>query len=244
MKKFIKEMLIANENPLNLPNIKNYKKFNDFIFSNDLKLIGKLLYRFQFFLDVKNLPGDIVEIGVFKGSGVSSFLKFIQIFCPNSNKKIIGFDIFDAFNANIILNKDSISDRENMDTVYARTNRKELSLKSVTTRLENINVDNSKFKLIQGDIEKTIPIFVKENPGFRASLIYMDVDLERPTYNALNHLWDKLLPGGIIIFDEYEYHKFTESDGVEKFLKERNIQFNLKSTNWIAPTAYLIKTEF
>ena len=38
----------------------------------------------------KDLPGDIVELGVFKGSGVATFLKFIEIFCTHSNKKIIG----------------------------------------------------------------------------------------------------------------------------------------------------------
>jgi hypothetical protein len=47
-----------------------------------------------------------------------------------------------------------------------------------------------------------------------------------------------------ILFDEYEYHKFSESNGVEKFLREFNIEYNLKSTNWVAPTAYMIKKTF
>lgn len=54
----------------------------------------------------------------------------------------------------------------------------------------------------------------------------------------------KDLPGGVILFDEYEYHKFNESTGVEKFLKERNLDYTLKSTNWLAPTAYMIKKGF
>ena len=74
--------------------------------------------------------------------------------------------------------------------------------------------------------------------------LYIDVDIERPTYVTLKYFWDRLLPGGIIVFDEYEYHKFSESCGVEKFLKEKNIKYNLKSTNWIAPTCYLIKEDF
>jgi hypothetical protein len=55
------------------------------------------------------------------------------------------------------------------------------------------------------------------------------------------YLWDRILPGGIILFDEYEYHSFSESNGVDKFLKENNIKYNLKSTNFMCPTAYLIK---
>ena len=78
---------ICNNNILNQPSDENYKKFNDFIFSNDLKLIGKLLHRFKFFLQTKHLPGDIVEIGVFKGSGIATFTKFIEVFCQTQTKK-------------------------------------------------------------------------------------------------------------------------------------------------------------
>jgi hypothetical protein len=67
------------------------------------------------------------------------------------------------------------------------------------------------------------------------------VDIERPTYHALSGLWERLLPGGCILFDEYEYHAFSESNGVDKFLKEKQIKYNLISTDWIAPSAYMIK---
>jgi hypothetical protein len=231
---------ICNFNKHNMPSDDTYKSFNEFIFSNDIKLIGKLLHRYDFFKMTRDLPGDIVEIGVFKGSGIATFSKFVDIYCPRSNKKILGFDIFDDSSKEDILNKDCSFDKEMMNVVYSKVDKSELSITSVENRLTNMNIDK-KYMLIRGDVEDTLPKFIKENPGFRASLIYIDVDLERPTYNALLHLWDRLLPGGIIVFDEYEYHKFSESNGVEKFLKEKNITYNLKSTNWMAPTAYIIK---
>lgn len=235
---------ISNENKLNKINQTVYDDFNNFIFSNDIKLIGKLLHRFEYFLKTKDLPGDIVEIGVFKGSGISSFMKFIEVYCSNSNKKVIGFDIFDTRSAEDILVKDGLNDKENMFVVYDRVDHSELTYESVHSRLLKTNISSDKFKLIQGDVEKTLPEFLRENPGFRASMIYIDVDLDRPTYFALKHLWDRLLPGGVILFDEYEYHKFSESDGVEKFLKEFNLEYNVKSTNWIAPTAFMLKKSF
>ena len=232
---------ISNENKLNEIDQTVYDDFNNFIFSNDIKLIGKLLHRFEYFLKTKDLPGDIVEVGVFKGSGISSFMKFIEVYCSNSNKKVIGFDIFDTCSAEDILVKDGLNDKENMFVVYDRVDHSELTYESVKSRLLKTNISSDKFKLIQGDVEKTLPEFLEQNPGFRASMIYIDVDLDRPTYYALKHLWDRLLPGGVILFDEYEYHKFSESNGVDKFLKEKNLSYELKSTNWIAPTAYLIK---
>jgi len=236
--------VISNDNKLNEIPQSTYDHFNNFIFSDDLKLTGKLLHRFEHFLNVKDLPGDIVEVGVFKGSGVSSFMKFIEIYCPNSNKKVIGFDIFDTIEANDILNKDGDVDKESMTVVYDRVSSNDLTIESVTNRLEQTKINPDKFKLIKGDVEFTMPKFLEENQGFRISLIYIDVDLDRPTYHTLKNLWSRLLPGGVILFDEYEYHKFSESNGVEKFLKEMNLDYNLKSTNWVAPTAFMVKKGF
>lgn len=234
---------ICNSNKKNMPDDDVYAAFNKFIFSNDTKLIGKLLHRFNFFNQVKDLPGDIVEIGVFKGSGIATFSKFVDIFCPNSNKKIIGFDIFSPEKGNTILDKDGAFDKTTMGIVYSKVNSDEVSLSAVTERLDKMEL-HKKYILIEGDVESTIPAFLARSPGFRASLIYIDVDLDRPTYHALNTLWDRLLPGGVIIFDEYEYHAFSESNGVERFLREKQLPYNLKSTNWIAPTAFMIKKDF
>ena len=72
-------------------------------------------------------------------------------------------------------------------------------------------------------------------------MLYIDCDIERPTYISLKYLWDRILPGGYILFDEYEHHSFSESNVVDKFLKERNIEYSVKSTQFTCPTAYLIK---
>ena len=236
--------VISNENKLNDIEQNIYDKFNNFIFSDDLKLTGKLLHRFEHFLNVKDLPGDIVEVGVFKGSGMASFMKFIEIYGPNSNKKVIGFDIFDTDDAESILENDGSTDKDSMKVVYNRVNHDELTYDSVKERLENTGVSSDKFKLIKGDVQYSIPKYLKENKGFRVSLLYIDVDLDRPTYYTLKYLWERILPGGVIIFDEYEYHKFSESAGVEKFLRESGVEYNLQSTNWIAPTAFMVKKGF
>ena len=42
-----------------------------------------------------------------------------------------------------------------------------------------------------------------DNPGVRISLLHFDCDLYRPTITALQCLWDLVVPGGIVAFDEY-----------------------------------------
>jgi hypothetical protein len=229
---------ICNNNVKNMPSDELYNAFNTFIFNPDIKVIGKMLHRYNFFNLSKHLAGDIVELGVFKGSGVATFVKFIEIFATHSNKKVIGFDLFDK--ENTVVN--NYENGNTMKTVYNKaSNENELSINSVKNKLKNINTDLSKFILVGGDVCKTTKDFVLQNPGFRISLLYVDLDLNEPVYHSLMNLWDRILPGGYIIFDEYEYHKFDESNGVDSFLKEKLIKYDVISTNWMAPTAYLIK---
>jgi hypothetical protein len=235
MRKVVELQDICNNHSRNNPTNEVYEFFNDFIFSSDIKLIGKLLKRFEFFMKIKDLPGDIVELGVFKGSGISTFSKFLQIYCPNSIKKVIGFDLFNV-------NNDVMKNFKNgftMNTVYSKVDEHLLSYDNVCKNLSNLNKDT--FEIIEGDICETTRQYSENNPGFRISLLYIDVDLDEPTYHGLKNLWNHIIPGGVILFDEYQYHKFDESNGVDKFIKELNINYEIKSTNWLAPDCYMIK---
>ena len=71
---------IYNNNKKNMGCQDFYDAYNNFIFANEQKIIGKLLLRFDFFNKIKHLPGDIVELGVFKGSGMAAWLKFINLY--------------------------------------------------------------------------------------------------------------------------------------------------------------------
>lgn len=139
-----------------------------------------------------------------------------------------------------ILDKYDEKEKKYMNVVYSRVDENDLTIQSVTNRLDNMNI-HKKYILVEGDVEYSVPEFVKNNPGFRISLLYIDCDLDKPTYYSLKYLWDRILPGGIIVFDEYEYHSFSESNGVDRFLKENNISYNVISTNFLCPTAYIIK---
>jgi hypothetical protein len=222
-----------------IPSDEIYDNFNKFIFSNDIRIIGKLLLRFDFFKYTKHLPGDIVEIGVFKGSGLTSWLKFIQIYTPHTNKKVIGFDFFSSNDTLTYTNNIDCGDK--LDLVIKRVNSDDLTLESVKQNIIDSGINSSNLILVKGDIIKTTKEFVYSNPGFRISILYLDADLAEPTYHSLINFWDRIVPGGYIVFDEYEYHKFNESSGVEQFLKEKNIEYTIETTNFLAPTAFMIK---
>jgi hypothetical protein len=95
------------------------------------------------------------------------------------------------------------------------------------------------YELVSGDISKTVVEYADTRPGAKISLLYLDLDLEVPTYDALMSLWDRVSSGGIVVFDEYAYHNWSESIGVDKFFENKNIK--IQSLNFFAPSAYVVK---
>jgi len=215
-----------------------YDAFNEFIISSDLKVFGKLLARTILFDKVKNVPGDIIECGVFKGTGLFTFLKLKRYFCPNSYKKIIGFDFF---NSKELIESLSPQDKKTMSLLFEGRNFKhEISYKNfLENKILESGFEDHEFELISGDISKTVLNFVESRSGAKISLLYLDLDLEQPTYDVLTSLWSKVSAGGIVVFDEYAYHNWSESIGVDRFFKDKNIK--IQSLNFIAPSAYVVK---
>ena len=215
-----------------------FDAFNSYMLSSDLKVFGKLLARTLLFNQVKDIPGDIVECGVFKGTGLFTFLKLKRYFCPNSHKQIIGFDFF---NTKELLKSLSGYEKESMASLFeGRDFEHEESFKDyLEKKILDSGFNDYEFQLIQGDVCKTTHEFIASRPGAKISLLYIDVDLDIPSYEILDAFWNRVSCGGIVVFDDYSYQKWSESAGVDSFFKDKNIQ--VKSLNYRAPTAYVVK---
>jgi hypothetical protein len=216
-----------------------FDSFNSFILSEDRRVFSKLISRALLYNEVKDIPGDIVECGVFKGTGLYTFLKLKGLYNPNSSKKVVGFDFFNT--DQLISSINNKTDKDAMDVLFKERNfTHETSFKEyLNAKLIQDGFLNTDFELVDGDLSITSKEYSENNPGFKISLMYMDVDLEEPTYNALNNLWDNVTKGGIVVFDEYGYNKWSESKGVDRFIEEQNIE--IKSLNYMCPTAYIKK---
>ena len=215
-----------------------YDSFNGFILSDDLKVFGKLLARTLLMNQVKDVPGDIVECGVFKGTGLLTFLKLKRYLCPNSLKKVIGFDFF---NSEKLIESLTSIDKEAMDTLFKERNysHEEGQQKLFQEFITSLGFEDHEFELVAGDITNTASKFVAERPGFRISLLYLDLDLGEPTEAALEALWGRVCKGGIVVFDEYAFHKWSEANGVDNFFEDKDVE--IKTLNYICPSAYVVK---
>ena len=211
-----------------------YDAFNEFIFSSDRKLFGKLASKLEFVDHVKEVPGDVVELGVFKGSGMMGWLKALSQVSIN-HKNVVGFDFFDADST---VESVETSDQQVMESLFKDRG---FDPEGYEVKLESIllNAGFGNFELVKGDVTETLEHYLEANPGFRASIVNFDLDVEEPTERCLELLWDRVVPGGVDIFDEYAIKQWTESNAVDRFVKEHFL--TLKPTKYFAPSAYVEK---
>ena len=160
--------------------------------------VARFLNRYEMFKKVVDIHGSILEFGVYKGAGLFSWLHFSSILEPyNINRKIYGFDTFKGFP--VISKKDSrcLVKGDLGDASYAEL------VKMSKVHQENIAVSHfHRMEIIKGDINKTLPALLKNNPQLIAALVYIDVDLYKPTRSILKMMLKRVPKGGIIAFDE------------------------------------------
>lgn len=210
--------------------------------------IAKFLAHYEIYKLVKDLPGHIVELGVFKGESLLRFSQFTEIFEPYDRSfRVIGFDNFNGFEG---LNEKDGEIITDMDKVVggwsSKKNREEL--------FELINVyDNDRFipqkqkiQIVEGDILKTVPKFYNKNKNIKIRLLHLDADLYEPTLVGLKYFWDLLIPGGVLLLDEYAFDGFIgESVAVDEFFKKNKIVPNFQKIKTSDnPGAFLIKKNY
>ncbi|XP_033104657.1 uncharacterized protein LOC117107175 [Anneissia japonica] len=201
----------------------------------DVDRLRKILVRHELFQKSLEVPGDIVECGVFKGTGLMQFLKMRQMHMPGSIKKVIGFDLF--LSQPKLVGNDDVQ----MSKLFKESNFEGIEPEDLMNQAKLISGSSSILELVEGDVCKSCSEYVDKNPGFRISLLHMDLDVGPPTLEALKALWPRVVRGGIVIFDEYAIAKWSESEAVDEYFKDKPEQV-LQTLTWAkSPTAFIIK---
>jgi hypothetical protein len=158
---------------------------------------------------VIDLDGDFVECGVYKG-GLSAFFLF-NIISNNLNKKLY---IYDTFTGMAEPNKGYDSDGavseyskfkkdinafgdEYVDWCYASIQHVTYVLSQVTEKYLDFS------KIIKGKVEDTLLEY--KNLPKQISIARLDTDWYESTRKELEILYPLVVPGGIIIIDDYYY---------------------------------------
>jgi hypothetical protein len=195
--------------------------------------MSNILSHYELYKRIIELPGDVVELGVFKGGSFLQFAAFRELLENENSRKIIGFDIFGEFP----ISKNE-GDRKFRDKWIKETENDYLTRDEIQKSLDLKRINNT--ELVKGDIAETVPKYVDSHPFLKISLLHIDVDIYEPSVVGLEYLYEKVVRGGIIILDDYGVA--GETNAVDEFFKNKNVQIKKLSVSQHKPS-YIVKTE-
>ena len=171
----------------------------------------------------KDVPGDLVETGVWKGGAVilmRAILKAYNI----KDRRVFAADSFCGIpNVNV--------EKYPADAVHAGTERLEIldnnSAEEVEGYFRKMGLLDEQVVFVPGWFRDTLPVLQVES----IAVLRLDGDIYESTWDALTHLYDKLSIGGYLIVDDFEAFAGCKA-AVHDFRKLRNITEPIAVIDW------------
>jgi hypothetical protein len=163
---------------------------DDMMTNFGLYLRGSALVKFlvlnDLYLRIKDVPGSILEFGCWFGQNLVILENLRAIYEPfNKTRQMVGFDTFQGYT------RASANDAGGLLEIHEGNN--------VLGHIRGVH------RIIKGDVTKTTPLFFKANPETSVALAYLDMGLYEPTKAALAAIRPHLLPGSVIVLDEFTW---------------------------------------
>lgn len=151
---------------------------------SDYTLVDKVrcFMIYQFAKQIVNVPGDVAEIGVYKGGTARLLSKALD----STNKVIHLFDTFSGMPPTDPM-KDLHKERDFNDTSID-------AVKSYLYDCNNVNFHVGVFPYTVAGLENNI-----------FSLVHIDVDIYKSVLDCLTFFYPKLQVGGIMVIDDYGF---------------------------------------
>lgn len=170
---------------------------NGFHLTCDITRVSKILAHYELYRMTAAMPGAIVECGVFKGASLARFAAFRDLFGNPYSKQLIGFDTFGPFPA-----AGFAPDEDARERFVGAAGDQSIGVEEMMEVLRRKGVERN-VELVAGDITETVPAYVAEHPELRISLLNLDTDIYEPAVTILEHLYPRIVPGGVLILDDY-----------------------------------------
>jgi hypothetical protein len=170
--------------------------------------LAKILYLDELYQRIVNLPGIVVEFGVWWGANLALFESFRSVYEPyNWTRKVVGFDTLKGYPS--IAPKDGSSAYAKIGG-YTVTEGYEEYLGRVLGAHEADNVMShlKKHELVKGDVLETIDRYFIDKPETVIALAYFDLALYEPTKKCLEAIRPHLMRGSVIAMDELNSRDF------------------------------------
>jgi macrocin-O-methyltransferase TylF-like protien len=198
-----------------LPSVEHaYEHENAFYLTCAPGRVGKLLAHYELYQRAQRVAGAFVECGIFKGASLARFAMFRHLFESEETRALIGFDVFGKFPETAF-----DADKDRRARFISAAGDESISVDQLRKVLADKGCDKN-VTLVVGDICQTVPTYVAEHPELRIALLHVDVDILEPTRVVMETLAPLVVPGGVIVLDDYGIFPGA-TRAVDEFMKGR-----------------------
>jgi O-methyltransferase len=184
--------------PYDAPWVDNieFKKIYDNIRQNTLVDRARCYALYQLMDQIKNLSGDVLEVGSWRGGTAGIFTSMLPgrtVYLADTFTGVVKSSDWEHY-------KDKAHDDTSEDLV-------------IDFLKNTMGVSN--FEILKGIFPEDTGERIKDKT---LSFVYLDVDVYLSTKDAFNYVWNNVVTGGIVAFDDYGM--LSACEGISRFVDE------------------------
>jgi hypothetical protein len=187
------------------------------------------LYKATEYVQVHGIPGAITECGVWLGGSVMAAAETLHhLGC--TDREFYLFDTFTGMTAPTKFDVDLTGVEQT--TLPQLVLNWDSCIEQTKANLRKTPYPFDKFHFLQGPVEETIP---EGAPG-RIALLRLDTDWYESTRHELEHLYPRLVSGGVLIIDDYGHYRGARK-AVDEYFAGRKEKILLQRVDYTARMA-------
>ncbi|GAB2985607.1 hypothetical protein GCM10027049_25600 [Mucilaginibacter puniceus] len=183
------------------------------------------------YLAANNIEGDFVECGVWRGGSTMAAIDTL-LKAGKTDREIYLYDTYEG-----------MSEPTEHDKVFTGTAADELmnttakedptsvwcysAIDEVQKNVGSLNYPAAKVHYVKGKVEDTIPQTIPQ----KIALLRLDTDWYESTAHELKHLYPLLVPGGVIIIDDYGHWEGARK-AVDEYIADNKLKLLLNRIDY------------
>jgi O-methyltransferase len=228
-----------------LRRVRNYEMFLPDMTEEDLRIIREVrpftmtspekifgLVNAVRYVIKNNIPGDMVECGVWKGGSVMAAAKALL----GIGVKDRFFHLYDTFAGMTPPTKEDVTSYEPRTADKSYELHKAgggvcrwayAPLEEAKRNIFSTGYPEDKVRFVVGPVEETLPSQVPE----RICLLRLDTDFYKSTLVEMEHLFPRLSSGGVIIVDDYGHWQGARQ-AIDEYLAQHKVKLLLNRLDY------------
>lgn len=152
------------------------------------------------------LQGDFVECGVYRGGSARAIIEFANL--DTARKTYYLLDSFEGMDPALMSETERANSR--VKDAYEPT----------FEFVRKLFAERPYVKIVRGNVPETLPQVKSE----RVAFLHLDMNCAGPEVAAAEYFWDRLVPGALVLLDDYAYRGYTpQKEAFDAFAKKRGI---------------------